>query len=220
MPSKDIGARAFTLIETIVVVAIIGITTALATAAWQHTQTAAQATQCLANLRSIGVAAANFSVEHDGLLPPSTHQGPAEAWQYVLRPYLEGRDKDVFKSPLAPNPRQSFSYAINDFLTRNPYGAPGLNMARRQNVGTPSQTLFFTLMTAAYGPSDHFHFASAEDGGYSPSGFQWQVQTDVANGRGHYLYVDGHASAIPWDQIKTELRRPGSTFIDPRGIDH
>ncbi len=209
--------RAFTLIELLAVLAIVAVLTSFALAGYQRTLDSAKATQCLGHLRAIGVAAALFSSDHDGLFPQSTHQGPGEAWQYVLPAYLEGRDKEVFKSPVAPNPRQDFSYAINDFLTRSPYGAPDLNLSRRQNVGTPTATLFFTLMTAAYGPTDHFHFASAEDGGASVAGFASQVETDVANGRGHYLFVDGHVSAIPWEQIQTELRRPGSTFVDPRG---
>ncbi len=213
-----IGAhRAFSLIELLAVIAILAILASFAAAGYQRAIDSSKAVECLGHLRAIGVAAANFGVEHDGLFPQSRHQGAREAWQHVLPEYLDGRSKEVFKSPLAPNPRQSFSYAINDFLTRSPYGAPDLNLSRRQNVGAPSKTLFFTLMTAAYGPTDHFHFASAEDGGFSPSGFAWQVQTDVANGRGHYLYVDGHASAVPWKEIETELKRPNSTFVDPRG---
>ncbi len=210
--------RAFTLVELLATIAIVATLASVSLVGYRRVLDSAKATSCLAHLRTIGVAAANFGSEHDGLFPPSTHQGPAEAWQAVLPEYLDGRGKEVFKSPVAPNPRQSFSYAINDFLTRSLYGAPDLNMSRRQNVGTPSKTLFFTLMTAAYGPTDHFHFASAEDGGASPSGFAWQVETDVANGRGHYLFVDGHASALPWEQIKPELSRIGSTFVDPRGL--
>ncbi len=210
--------RAFTLVELLATIAIVATLASVSLVGYRRTVDSAKAANCLAHLRAIGVAAVNFGAENDGLFPQSTHQGPAEAWQHVLPDYLDGRDAEVFKSPLAPAPRQSFSYAINDFLTRSPYGAPDLNLTRRQNVGVPSQTLFFTLMTAAYGPTDHFHFASAEDGGSSPSAFSWQVETDVANGRGHYLFVDGHASAVPWEQIKTELTRSGSTFVDPRGL--
>lgn len=217
MQKKDIGARAFTLIETIVVMAIIAITTVFATSAWQRTHTAAQATQCLANLRALGVASAQFSADNDGLFPQSTHQGPRYAWQYVLPAYLDGQASRVFKSPLAPNPRQSFSYAINDYLTKSPNGAPQLNYARRQNVDSATQTMLFSLMTKAYGKTDHFHFADPGSGGISPSSVSYQVQTDVTGGRGHYLFVDGHVRAIPWEEIKTEIQRPGSKFIDPTG---
>jgi prepilin-type processing-associated H-X9-DG protein len=196
------------------VIAIVATLASVSLIGYQRTLVSAKATACLAHLRAIGVASALFSTENDGLFPQSTHQGPRSAWQYVLPAYLDGQADEVFKSPLAPNPAQPFSYAINDYLTKSPYGAPQLNYSRRQNVDSATQTLLFSLMTAAYGPTDHFHFAG---GGISSASFQGQVQTDVANGRGHYLYVDGHASAVTWDQIQTELNRPGSKFIDPTG---
>lgn len=210
--------RAFTLVELLVVIAIIGLLAALTVGGMQRSLEQARVTQCLANLRAIGAAATLFSAENDGRLPQSSHQGPALSWRTVLPPYFKGGDaRKILVSPLAPNPRQAFSYAINDFLTAHPYGAEELNYSRQQSVGSPARTLFFTLMTAEYGPTDHFHFADAGEAGYAPGAFSAQVQTDVVAGRGHYLFVDGHVELIAWETLKDQLTAPGSRFVDPTG---
>ncbi|CAN5512647.1 hypothetical protein BH09VER1_BH09VER1_45090 [soil metagenome] len=208
---------ALTLVELLATLAIVITLAALSAAGIANATKKAQVTKCLGNLRAIGQASTLFSAENDGRLPQSTHQGPALAWQYTLPPYLEGPDKKVFVSPLAADPRQSISYSINDFLTSHPYGAPTLDYSRRQCVSTPTATLLFTLSSKEHGGADHFHFADGEEGGYSPSGFASEVQVDVLNGAGHYLFVDGHVERISWKILTNELNRPGSKFIDPTG---
>jgi prepilin-type processing-associated H-X9-DG protein len=210
------STSAFTLIEMLVVMAIIIALAAAAMAANGHMQSQTKVIKCLNNLRTIGAASALYSVDNGGLIPQSSHQGPSKRWEVTLPPYMENT-KDAFKSPLAPNPKQSYSYAINDFLCANPYGAESVNFSLRHNVPAPGKTLLFTLMTSAYGKTDHFHFADQEDSGYTPAAFSWQVQTDVEQNSGHYLFLDGHVEVIPWVTVKKELTRPGSQFIDPRG---
>jgi prepilin-type processing-associated H-X9-DG protein len=207
---------AFTVIELLVVVAIIIALAAAGMAATTRMQAETKVVKCLNNLRTIGTAAALYSADNAGEIPQSSHQGPAKRWQITLPPYMGDRS-DAFKSPFAANPKLSYSYAINDFLCQSPYGAENLNFSYRQNVPAPGKTLFFTLMTASYGSTDHFHFADKEDTGYTPTAFNWQVLTNVSQKCGHYLFLDGHVEAIPWETVKAELVRPGSQFIDPRG---
>ncbi len=214
---KNSATRAFTLVELLAAMAIIITLAALGAGGIVTMTKKAQVTRCLGNLRTIGRAAALFSAENDGRLPQSTHQGPALAWQYTLPPYLDGADKKVFVSPLAADPKQPISYSINDYLTSHPYGAATLDYSRRQCVDTPAATLFFTLSSREHGGADHFHFADGEEGGYSPTGFAGEVQVDVLNGAGHYLFVDGHAERLAWKTLTNELNRPGSKFIDPTG---
>lgn len=66
--------RGFTLVELLVVVAVIGVLAALLLPAVQASREAARRTQCQSNLRQIGLAMLNFE-SAEGVLPPG-YLGP------------------------------------------------------------------------------------------------------------------------------------------------
>jgi prepilin-type N-terminal cleavage/methylation domain-containing protein len=64
--------RAFTIIELLVVLAIIGILAALLLPALGRTKESGRRTSCINNLRQLAVASHLYSNDHDGFLPPRT----------------------------------------------------------------------------------------------------------------------------------------------------
>jgi prepilin-type processing-associated H-X9-DG protein/prepilin-type N-terminal cleavage/methylation domain-containing protein len=89
--------RAFTLLELLTTIAIVGILSALLTSSMGKMRSSADSAKCMANLRQIGVAFRMYAQENDGLYPAPRFQqsgtenpnpaGPSSTWQVELAPY-------------------------------------------------------------------------------------------------------------------------------------
>ena len=208
---KKTKRRAFTLIELLVVIAIIAVLASLLLPALARSKLKARSLQCLSNLKQLGIGCSMYATDNHDLLPETSHQH--ESWIGTLGAYGL---TNIFFCPLDTNRNNRVtSYAINDFLTPNPFGAPQLNYSRLTVVPSPSETIHLAETWGNYLGSDHFHFADTSSGGYTVLSFQSQVAVTIHQGGANYLFADGHAAYLAWTRAKSLLPPAVTRFVKP-----
>ena len=123
------AACGFTLVEVLVVVALIAMLLGLLIPALRAAQEKAATIGCLANLRSVGVAVRTFADDNKGLFPKVTRidQIPQQV-RTALKPYLK-REK-VFvcpREPAKPIPPAG-SYDFRVFTLKRKWSLAGVRL--------------------------------------------------------------------------------------------
>lgn len=199
----------FTLLEMLVVIAIVGVITALLLPVFARARQKAQQTVCTSNLRQIGLAAFQYVQDNDGTLfdslPHAEDTGGVTRWSYFLTPQhtvdtARGRlgkyitSPEIWNCPSAPNPKTLES----NFSLNNIYPPYGLNQLfarqgilqgfplRLSQIQVPAETLF----AADCAPAS---LAGGEPYVYAPSDHSPWVQGRHLS-RANVLWADGHVT--------------------------
>ncbi len=201
-----------TLVELLVVVAIIGVLVSLLLPAVQSAREAARRTQCANNLRQIGLAIAMFGNAHQGRFPKTFHGDERESWVYTLAPYTEKVDQ-IRICPSDPNGRirvqyRGTSYVLNDYVSLPLPEA----VHRIDELDATTQTIMVFEGSDFRDPEsfyfEHTHASEWFSERNLQRGTVWidllqeiaprRHQNSVAN----YLFADGHVAAIPVEVIR------------------
>lgn len=221
--------RAFTLLEVLTVIVVVGILASLTSMAVQRARTSAHRVQCASNLRQIGGALLNYATDNGGNLPQTAHSGDRQSgWLHTLLPYMSD-SKAVRVCPADHYDRQqsilnssdgATSYLLNENVFA-PVDVFDENAPRYDNMAwipAPSRTLFASISNRPVSATwDHSHSSSwynlsimasdvAVDIHGKKSG-QKRKNTDRIDpdGDANYLYGDGHVANISVRELQSRF---------------
>ncbi len=226
-------AAAFTLIELLTVIAIIGILAAILIPTVGGVRRSAHEATSLSNLRQLGVGFRLYAEDHRGAFPQTSHDDVtgAHSWVHTLRPYL-GNVDEVRVCPLDARAAEVralrlSSYALNDWLTPEigPFGPSNLRYSNFSRLRDPSRVF------VAFCARDSLPPSIAQDHTHSTIWTRWsRVIADIdpdrfrdsfgarapsrAAGAAPYLFADGSVKKIPAADLKA-LADEGVNFAEP-----
>jgi len=211
-------SRGFTLVELLVVVAIIGLLVALLLPAVQGARAVARRAQCGSNLRQVGLAIGHFCDTHRGRFPYTAHNDagdPNQSWIYTIGPFMENVDAvricpDDTKGPERLTARLT-SYAMNAYLTTEPTGySSRYVVTNREKLAAPSKTVVaFELSDArnVVADDDHLHnYLWFTLSTVSQKRVLPEVEKEVSirrhAGGSHFLFADARVAFVDADQVR------------------
>jgi len=210
--SPEPGARgAFTLIELLVVIAIIAILAALLLPALARAKESARSTQCLGQMRQLGLAVRLYAEDNADEFPRSQHSAFSHGqltWGRAVAPQL-GSGTTNWTNLLAsvyhcPSDRRTtpWSYGLNVYFELGPdddYEGKPQTWRHIGRVPKPSGTILFAENASS---ADHImpnFWTAPQDAVDVPSHRHGQ--------RSVYSFVDGHAALRAFKTIYDPERK-------------
>jgi len=220
-------ARAFTLAELLVVVAIMALLIAILLPSLGKARKQAKATVCMSNLRGLGLAVRMYSmVNEDRLVTAGLGHGssgnPQGAWINLLR--REYHDELLLRCPADKSPHWQTPLAPHNLLRRVSYAnnwytvdrVGGKGPFNRFGLFVRPQTTVYIVDLAEKGPfavADHIHPETwfSNPAVIAPK----QIAIKRHLGKANYSFIDTHIERLRFDQ--TYQLDPGGGF-PPRFI--
>lgn len=207
----------FTLIEMLVVIAIIAILAAILFPVFGRAREKARTASCASNLKQIGLAVLMYSQDYDETLPmvwlddngTAGYQSGDSTWAELIRPYV--KNDQIYRCPSASgdDKTQTYHYAVNNayYGTGDSYSPP-IGQSEPAIAGDPSRTYLALDRKAGV-------LATPQIAWEDVSG-RWGIGnfTDRHNNGLNILYCDGHVKLDRRNRIASSSAIPEWTIED------
>lgn len=208
--------RGFTIIELLLVVALIAVLASLIVGMTSAARSSAASARCLSNLRQIGVGMERYTEENQGWYPPHWSPTTGLSWYGAIAPYITQEDTSptasmskIFHCPANPrpyNPAHNYlsdvsnndqSYGYNqDRLSSNPIWQSSVrklaitnrvNLVIVADIPTFGDDNDIVRFPASVAATLILYPAQTADGQSSISGISRRH-----SGGANFLFIDGH----------------------------
>ncbi len=216
------GSRAsfgFTLVEAIVVIAIVAMLAGIVIPSVSKVRTKSLLVQCASNQRQIGLALQLYANDNEGIYPPTTHSVSPfrlnESWLYELDEYFTDSIDTIRICPADPEERRqrildrnSTSYVLNDLVFDD------VNYRFPRRIPNPAQTHILFILSEDRTPNvtrDHIHggewtnWISALNDIEPDRHRTGNRSSDRTKGSAPYLFADGHVEIISASDFKDKF---------------
>jgi prepilin-type N-terminal cleavage/methylation domain-containing protein/prepilin-type processing-associated H-X9-DG protein len=138
---------AFTLIELLTVIAIIGILAAIIIPTVGRVRGSARNAQCKSNMRQLSLATQLYANDNKDLLPPAFNGNGRLGWRASITSYIAVKDSagsNLFSCPsntlpMVTDNSQNSSYSANPNLCKD----PTLPLVKRSKILRPTMVLLY-----------------------------------------------------------------------------
>ena len=212
-PGRRSRDGAFTLVELLTVIVIVGVLAGLLIPVVQAARSRARAAECAGRLRTLAQAVLLTAEERRGALPRSFHSAAAHreaGWAAEIAGALQVPAADSEGWPAAFNrhyrcPSDAatdpsvYSYGLNVHFELDPdgddYAGSPATWRRLERIPTPSRTILLAeTRPVAFGDHVMAHLWR------SPAAAKNALAHDRHAGRAHYAFCDGHVAALRVDE--------------------
>lgn len=181
---KSSSRTHFTLIELLIVIAIIAILASMLLPALKNARQKAKQIHCVSNLKQCGYGAASYIGDYKGCFMPSRYGGDVVTrWYFVLYPYLSDKplqslNEGIYRCPVRADDL-SFSYAVSSAVSNNGWAKKCSEIRNASKVAFLIDAPYFEWWTNV--PEETMTW----QGGYSKR----HSGSDL-------LFIDGHAAWV------------------------
>lgn len=196
--------RAFTLIELLTVIAIIGLLAAILIPVVGRVRESARVTQCGANVRQIGLAFTLYAQDNRGYYPANANSGAVIGRNYAERLTIGGyvaKRSGLFSCPSDPAVTRHLVAADKEprsYSIISPSMAPGYSVSqgrRQASITNPSRVAMLTEYQSASGAYVVDDYAGSVVGHDAvDTDVKAQANCGHRDGKRHFLFFDGHVS--------------------------